>query len=137
MNEDIYHWGIKGQKWGVRRYQNKDGSLTPAGKQRYDKDVKRIRKTVVSASKDLDSYYLDLSKQNRYFNPNTGNSIQIYNKELRDKAMKSSKKVDDLLYELKKKYGTATAVPEIDYETGKRYIDVFLGQNNEKIYLDQ
>ena len=50
--------------------------------------------------------------------------------------MKSSKKVDDLLYELKKKYGTATAIPEIDYETGKRYIDVFLGQNNEKIYLD-
>lgn len=32
---ELYHWGIKGQKWGVRRYQNKDGSLTPAGKKRY------------------------------------------------------------------------------------------------------
>lgn len=31
----IKHWGIKGQKWGVRRYQNADGSLTPAGKKRY------------------------------------------------------------------------------------------------------
>lgn len=31
----LMHHGIKGQKWGVRRYQNKDGSLTPAGKQRY------------------------------------------------------------------------------------------------------
>lgn len=30
----IYHHGIKGMKWGVRRYQNKDGSLTPAGKKR-------------------------------------------------------------------------------------------------------
>lgn len=30
----LYHHGIKGQKWGVRRYQNKDGSLTPAGKKR-------------------------------------------------------------------------------------------------------
>lgn len=30
MNE-IYHHGIKGQKWGVRRYQFADGSLTPAG----------------------------------------------------------------------------------------------------------
>ena len=30
----IRHHGIKGMKWGVRRYQNKDGSLTPAGKQR-------------------------------------------------------------------------------------------------------
>ena len=33
MNE-LHHHGIKGQKWGVRRYQNKDGSLTPAGKNR-------------------------------------------------------------------------------------------------------
>lgn len=31
---ELYHHGILGQKWGVRRYQNKDGSLTPAGKKR-------------------------------------------------------------------------------------------------------
>ena len=34
---EIYHWGIKGMKWGVRRYQNKDGTLTPAGIRRYAK----------------------------------------------------------------------------------------------------
>ena len=34
-SEELYHHGIKGQKWGRRRYQNKDGSLTPAGKERY------------------------------------------------------------------------------------------------------
>lgn len=33
MNE-LYHYGVKGMKWGVRRYQNKDGSLTLAGKKR-------------------------------------------------------------------------------------------------------
>ncbi len=32
----LEHHGILGMKWGVRRYQNKDGSLTPAGKKRYD-----------------------------------------------------------------------------------------------------
>lgn len=33
--EELVHWGIKGQKWGVRRYQNTDGSLKPAGRKRY------------------------------------------------------------------------------------------------------
>lgn len=35
MNNVICHFGIKGMKWGIRRYQNKDGSLTSAGKKRY------------------------------------------------------------------------------------------------------
>lgn len=34
-SNELKHWGVKGMKWGVRRYQNKDGSLTPAGKKRY------------------------------------------------------------------------------------------------------
>ena len=35
MSNELYHWGIKGMRWGVRRFQNKDGSLTLAGKKRY------------------------------------------------------------------------------------------------------
>ena len=37
---EFYHHGIKGQKWGVRRYQNADGSLTTEGQKRYDRDVR-------------------------------------------------------------------------------------------------
>lgn len=36
--EDLYHHGVKGQKWGVRRYQNEDGTLTAEGRSRYDID---------------------------------------------------------------------------------------------------
>lgn len=42
-DEELYHHGIKGQKWGIRRYQKKDGSLTAAGKKRYDKSTHRSR----------------------------------------------------------------------------------------------
>lgn len=38
---ELYHHGIKGQKWGVRRFRNEDGTLTEAGKRKYyDKDGK-------------------------------------------------------------------------------------------------
>ena len=39
MNE-LYHYGIKGQRWGVRRYQNQDGTLTATGKKHYSQITK-------------------------------------------------------------------------------------------------
>ena len=35
MSNELMHYGVRGQKWGVRRYQNADGSLTKAGERRY------------------------------------------------------------------------------------------------------
>lgn len=46
-SNELYHHGIKGQKWGVRRFRNKDGTLTPEG---------RKRNSVTSDSKDKTSY---------------------------------------------------------------------------------
>lgn len=39
MNDTLSHHGIKGQKWGIRRYQNADGTWTTAGKKRYGDDT--------------------------------------------------------------------------------------------------
>lgn len=40
-DNELYHHGIKGQRWGIRRYQNEDGTLTAAGKSRYAKQQNR------------------------------------------------------------------------------------------------
>lgn len=60
---ELYHHGIKGMHWGVRRYQNKDGSYTKEGKERrmYSDRARRASKT----KKDMDKLYNTLSKEDK------------------------------------------------------------------------
>lgn len=61
----LYHHGIKGMKWGVRRYQNKDGTLTPAGKLRYLEGYDSRQKTptdIVSSMSNKKFYELRSDK---------------------------------------------------------------------------
>lgn len=61
MESQLKHWGIKGMKWGVRRYQNKDGSLTELGEKRYARDAREKG----YGQHDASGYYKTSGKKNK------------------------------------------------------------------------
>lgn len=85
-NNTLNHHGTKGMRWGIRRFQRKDGSLTPEGKKRYNKDIpeesidekkQRILKShsakEIYENKDL---FTDKEIQDAYNRLNTENNIK-------------------------------------------------------------
>ena len=84
MENELYHHGVKGQRWGVRRYQNKDGSLTYAGKKRALK---------------MQDQYTNFTEDKKYRNKDGS-----YTYEGRKKALKMKEKYSELTGKDLKRY---------------------------------
>lgn len=113
--EELYHHGIKGMRWGVRRFQNKSGSLTPAGKKRYSDDDRKTQvsgkgEKVFNALKKGANAALDKASDDNFFN-----SDSIFS----EKSMKTQSRIDR----------TRDAINSLDYKTltskdgSKRLVD--------------
>lgn len=79
--DQLEHHGILGMHWGIRRFQNKDGSLTPTGKQRYSTDEKTSGRTITNRIKsklgiykegDGNSYVSEKRRKNRQVEETAG-----------------------------------------------------------------
>lgn len=133
----LMHHGILGQKWGVRRYQNPDGSMTDEGKRRYSKDGNRPREKINAVNKTRRDVK---EKYNKVYN----NLVDIEEPEDRLKIIGKLKKYKNLSEdELRKRveeydlwdedYYPAVIVPDYIKENYPKLHDEYVKIRNENI----
>lgn len=124
----IAHYGIKGMRWGVRRFQNRDGTLTAKGRERYGGEQARKYKEGESsiASKKLSKALRkgDKVKANKYMR-----QIQALNKMTEDDIIKEQLglvKAGTIAGALGGFVGSAIATPIITIKTRQGRVETFM-----------
>lgn len=147
-DSELYHHGTKGMRWGIRRYQNKDGSLTPAGKKRrslgqtiHDHRVAKKRRAAVEKARATRAKNLEAeAKRKKALEKGTLSVKKMTDDELASalKRLENEKKYTDKVLETStmKRFMNETwneaVVPGIK-EGGKALVKDFLIKNGSKV----
>lgn len=121
--EFLMHHGVKGMHWGIRRYQNPDGTLTTAGRERYSKKLlKRAMKLNEAYSRYARGVQDDIRRGNLLVKPTGGkkNEVFLQSKTVGKNQQLISKReyeTDMVAYKIQKKYGT------VEYQKIKVMVD--------------
>lgn len=139
---ELWHHGVKGQKWGVRRYQNPDGSLTKEGKERYSGKFEETSKAYQDwFEKRMDlQRFKDKNIKEAYvkggYNPilyGKGKDQKIYEEMSKNTAI-AARKVETLLKDLYDE-GFDSFIFNNDWTNdGKAYVEMQLKLGNESIF---
>jgi hypothetical protein len=137
MNNELYHYGVLGQKWGVRRFQKKDGSLTPAGKKRYNEDSDKLAKAVAVKVEAMLDYRqsIDRYKKATLKNPKTADNSEVLAKTQKTRA--AYELVNYGVKELQKKYKKVDFNIMHESKTGEAYVQSMLEDNLGQTYVSE
>lgn len=119
---ELFHSGIKGMKWGVRRFQDKDGSLTPAGRKRYGSF--KTRRAVAKAKATREKNKKEAAERKAKIESGKMSPKKMTNEELNDRIAR---------LELEKKYVDALKGSKTSYSRGSKFVEKFLDSSVEKI----
>lgn len=119
-DSELYHSGVKGMKWGVRRYQNKDGTLTPAGKKRYRDKPNYLSEAKSLSNEELRSKIDRMNLEKRYINLSKNESSRVSRVlDTADKAASAATNANKMSKNIDKIKGKTNSGPDISTESLK------------------